>query len=56
MTAGAPAAGLGEATAGPGRASITAAAGAVPHAGGQRDATVTLPPGIPPQLRRKGQR
>ncbi len=56
MTAGAPAAGLGEATTGPDRASITAAARAVLHAGGHRDATVTLPPGIPPHLRRKSER
>ena len=46
----------GEALTGPGRAGITAAARAVPHAGGHRDATVTLPPGIPPHLRRKGER
>jgi hypothetical protein len=37
-------------------AGITAAARAVLHAGGHRDATVTLPPGIPPHLRRKGER
>jgi hypothetical protein len=56
MTAGAPAAGLGEATAGPDRASITAAARAVLHAGGRRGATVARPPEIPPHLRRKGER
>ena len=39
-----------------GRAGITAAARAVLHAGGHRDAMVTLPPGIPPHLRRKGER
>jgi hypothetical protein len=38
MTAGAPAAGLGEALPGPGRAGITAAARAVLPAGGHRDA------------------
>jgi hypothetical protein len=56
MTAVVPAAGLGEALAGLGRASITTAARAVLHAGRHRDATVTLPPGIPPHLRRKGER
>ena len=53
MTPGAPAACLGKALTGPGRASIAAAARAVLHAGGRRGATVTLPPGIPPHLRRK---
>ena len=43
MTAGAPAAGLGEALTGLDRASITAAARAVLHAGGHRDAMVILP-------------
>ncbi len=52
MTAGAPAAGLGEALTGPDRAGITAAARAVLHAG----APVTLPPVIPSGLRRKGER
>jgi hypothetical protein len=56
MTAGAPAAGLGEALTGPGRAGVTAAARAVLHAGGHRGATATLPPVIPPHLRRKGER
>jgi hypothetical protein len=56
MTAGAPAAGLGEALPGLGRAGVAAAARAVPHAGGHRDAMVTLPPCIPPHLRRKGER
>jgi hypothetical protein len=37
-------------------AAITAAARAVLHAGGHQDATVTLPPAIPPHLRRKGER
>jgi hypothetical protein len=55
IAAGIPA-GLGEALTGPGRASITAAARAVLHAGGHRGATVTLPPDIPPHLRRKGER
>jgi len=55
IAAGIPA-DLGEALTGLDRASITAAARAVPHAGGHRDATVTLPPGIPPHLRRKGER
>jgi hypothetical protein len=49
-------AGLGEALTGLGRAGITAAARAVLHAGRHRDAMVTLPPGIPPDLRRKGER
>jgi hypothetical protein len=48
-------AGLGEALTGPGRAGITAAASAVLHAGGT-GAPVTLPPVIPPYLRRKGER
>jgi hypothetical protein len=56
MTAGAPAAGPGEALTGLDRASITAAARAVLHAGGDRGTTVTLPPGIPSHLRRKGER
>jgi hypothetical protein len=56
MTAGAPAAGLGAALTGLDRASITAAARAVLHAGGHRGATVTLPPDIPAYLRRKGER
>ena len=47
---------LGEALTGLDRAGITAAARAVLHAGGHRDAMVTLPPGIPPHLRRKGER
>jgi len=55
IAAGVPA-DLGEALTGPGRAGITAAARAVLHAGGHRDALVTLPPGIPPYLRRKGER
>ena len=55
IAAGAPA-DLGEALTGLDRAGITAAARAVLHAGGHRDAMVTLPPGIPPQLRRKGER
>jgi hypothetical protein len=55
IAAGIPA-DLGEALTGLDRASITAAARAVLHAGGHRDATVTLPPGIPPHLRRKGER
>ena len=55
IAAGIPA-DLGEALTGLDRASITAAARAVLHAGGHRDATVTLPPGIPPHLRRKSQR
>jgi hypothetical protein len=44
---------LGETLTGPGRASITAAARAVLHAGGHRAATVTLPPDIPPHLAKK---
>ena len=56
MTASAPAAGLGEALPGPDRASITAAARTVLHDGSHRGATVTLPPEIPPHLRRKGER
>jgi hypothetical protein len=56
MTAGAPAAGLGEALPGLDRAGIAAAARAVLHAGGHWGAMVTLPPGIPPHLRRKGER
>ena len=48
-------AGLGEALTGLGRASIAAAARAVLHAGGT-GAPVTLPPAIPPHLRRKGER
>jgi hypothetical protein len=55
IAAGIPA-DLGETLTGLDRASITAAARAVLHAGGHRDATVTLPPGIPPHLRRKGER
>ena len=55
IAAGIPA-DLGEALTGLDRASITAAARAVLHAGGHRDAMVTLPPGIPPHLRRKGER
>ncbi len=55
IAAGIPA-DLGEALTGLDRAGITAAARAVLHAGGHRDATVTLPPGIPPHLRRKGER
>ena len=55
IAAGVPA-DLGEALTGLDRAGITAAARAVLHAGGHRDATVTLPPGIPPHLRRKGER
>ena len=47
---------LGEALTGPGRASITAAAGAVLHVSGHRGATVALPPGSPPHLGRKGER
>jgi hypothetical protein len=39
---------LGEALTGLDRAGITAAAGAVLHAGGHRGATVTLPPDVPP--------
>ncbi len=50
------AAGLGEALTGLDRAGITAAARAVLHAGRHRDAMVTLPPGIPPDRRRKGER
>jgi hypothetical protein len=55
IAAGIPA-DLGEALTGLDRASITAAARAVLHAGGHRGATVTLAPGIPPHLRRKGER
>jgi hypothetical protein len=55
IAAGIPA-DLGEALTGLDRAGITAAARAVLHAGGYRDAVVTLPPGIPPHLRRKGER
>jgi hypothetical protein len=50
------AASLGEALTGPGRAGIAAAARAVLHAGRHRGAMVTLPPGIPPHRRRKGER
>jgi hypothetical protein len=55
IAAGIPA-DLGETLTGLDRASITAAARAVLHAGGHRGATVTLPPDIPPHLRRKGER
>jgi len=55
IAAGIPA-DLGEALTGLDCAGITAAARAVLHAGGHRDATVTLPPGIPPRLRRKSGR
>jgi hypothetical protein len=55
IAAGIPA-DLGEALTGLDRAGITAAARAVLHAGGHRGATVALPPGIPPLLRRKGER
>ena len=55
IAAGIPA-DLGEALTGLDRAGITAAARAVLHAGGHRDAVVTLLPGIPPVLRRKGER
>ena len=55
IAAGIPA-DLGEALTGLDRAGITAAARAVVHAGGHRGATVTLPPGIPPHLRRKSER
>jgi integrase len=55
IAAGIPA-DLGEALTGLDRAGIAAAARAVLHAGGHRDAMVTLPPGIPPHLRRKGER
>ena len=55
IAAGIPA-DLGEALTGLDRAGITAAARAVLHAGGHRGATVTLPPGIPPHLRRKSER
>ena len=55
IAAGIPA-DLGEALTGLDRAGIAAAARAVLHAGGHRGATVTLPPGIPPHLRRKGER
>ena len=55
IAAGVPA-DLGDALTGLDRAGITAAARAVLHAGGHRDAMVTLPPGIPPHLRRKGER
>jgi hypothetical protein len=44
---------LGETLTGLDRPGIAAAARAVLHAGGHRDATVTLPPDIPPHLRRK---
>ena len=49
-------AGLGEALTGLGRASIAVAARAVLHAGGHWGAPVMLPPAIPPELRRKGER
>jgi hypothetical protein len=55
IAAGIPA-DLGEALTGLDRAGIAAAARAVLHAGGHRGATVALPPGIPPHLRRKGER
>jgi hypothetical protein len=55
IAAGIPA-DLGEALTGLDRAGIAAAARAVLHAGGHRDATVTLPPTVPPDLRRKGER
>ena len=54
MTAGAPAAGQRQALTGLDRAGIAAAARAVLQAGGHRGAMVTLPPGIPLHLRRKG--
>jgi len=44
---------LGETLTGLDRASITAAARAVLHAGGHRGVTVTLPPDIPPHLAKK---
>ncbi len=47
---------LGETLTGLDRASIAAAARAVLHAGGHRGATVTLPPDIPPHLRRRCER
>jgi integrase/recombinase XerD len=56
MTAGVPAAGPGQALTGLDRASIAAAARAVLHAGGHRGATLTGPPGIPPDLRRRSER
>lgn len=43
---------LGETLTGLDRASIAGAARAVLHAGGHRGATVTLPPDIPPHLRK----
>ena len=55
IAAGIPA-DLGETLTGLDRASIAAAARAVLHAGGHRGAMVTLPPGIPAHLRRKGER
>ena len=55
IAAGIPA-DLGEALTGLDRAGITAAARAVLHAGGHRDATVTLPSAVPPHLRRKIER
>jgi hypothetical protein len=44
---------LGETLTGLDRANIAAAARAVLHAGGHRGATVTLPPDIPPHLRKR---
>jgi len=44
---------LGETLTGLDRASIATAARAVLHAGGHRGATVTLPPDIPPHLRKR---
>jgi hypothetical protein len=44
---------LGEAVTGLDRANIAAAARAVLHAGGHRGGTVTLPPDIPPHLRKR---
>jgi hypothetical protein len=44
---------LGETLTGLDRANIAAAARAVLHAGGHRDATVTVPPDIPPHLRKR---
>lgn len=55
IAAGIPA-DLGEALTGLDRAGIAAAARAVLHAGGHRGATVTLPPAVPPHLRRKSER
>ncbi len=55
IAAGIPA-DLGEALTGLDRAGITAAARAVLHVGGHRDAKGILSPGIPPDLRRKGER